>query len=200
MRMRLMKSTASLVLLLFMIGPLEAAEDAFDRLVRAAYFSDTCRQEAAALGIVGATDANALFAAFARQFVKPPRPARPDELADDCQVPPVLLINLLRGHGIDAALAFISMPSVIAAGNIRSSGKIDRVLVYLPTLDRYLDPSATPARQAVLDAITRERAARILVRGPSLATSRDTCASLCMDVVPAERTDLVRVKTETIRR
>jgi hypothetical protein len=198
--MRLKGGIARVGLLLVMTAAAEAVDDPFDRIARAAYFSDECRQEALALGTFGARDADAVFAAFARQLANTQRADHPHVSADDCTAPPVLLVNLLRGHGIDAALAFISMPRTDTAGETGPSGKIDSVLVYLPTLDRYLDPSAAPAKQAVLDAIMRESATRMLVRGPSLATSRDTCPSLCMEVVPATRSGLVRVKTEAIRR
>jgi len=177
-----------------------------DRLARAAYFSDACRQEAAALGIMATADADALFAAFARRFAAAALPAdRPDVLypnvlGNDCQAPAVVLINLLRGNGIDAALAFSLLPRANAGGEIEPLGKIDRVLVYVPALDRTFDPSAPPAKQAVLDSIMREQRARMLVHGPSLVAGPGACADLCMQVVPRSSADSVRVKTETIRR
>src|SRR5438128_2386972 len=146
-RMRLKTAAAAaLGLWLSMTAPGHGSSDMLDRLARAAYFSDACRQEAAALGIMATADADALFAAFARRLAAAPRADRPDVLdpdvlGKDCQAPPVLLINLLRGNGIDAALAFSLMPRANASGEIEPLGKIDRVLVYVRALDRTFDPS-----------------------------------------------------------
>jgi len=199
MRRKILAAT-TLPLWLTMTVLSQAAMNTVDRLIHAAYFSDACRSEAAALGIVATADADSLFAAFARQVAAPPGAGRPDVLGDECKAPPVLLINLLRGNGIDAALAFISMLRTNAAGEIEPSGKIDRVIVYVPAVNRYLDPSAPPAKQAVLDAIIREQAARTLLHGPSLAAGRDACSNTCMEVISGGGADAVRVKTETIRR
>jgi hypothetical protein len=199
-------TTVALGLLLSATAPGHGSSDMLDRLARAAYFSDACRQEAAALGIVPTADADALFAAFARRLpaaalpADPPDVLNPNVLGNDCQAPAVVLINLLRGNGIDAALAFGLMPRANADGEIEPLGKIDRVLVYVPALDRYLDPSAPPARQAVLDSILRERTERTILYGPSLVAGHGACADLCMQVVPPNRADTVRVKTQTIRR
>jgi hypothetical protein len=199
-------AAAALGLLLSATAPGHGSSDMLDRLARAAYFSDACRQEAAALGIMATADADALFAAFARRLAAaalragPPDVRDPDVLGNDCQAPAVVLINLLRGNGIDAALAFSLMPRANAGGEIEPLGKIDRVLVYVPALARYFDPSAPPAKQAVLDAIIREQSARMLLHGPSLVAGPGACADLCMQVVPRSSADTVRVKTQTIRR
>ncbi len=145
MRRKILAAT-TLPLWLTMTVLSQAAMNTVDRLIHAAYFSDACRSEAAALGIVATADADSLFAAFARQVAAPPGAGRPDVLGDECKAPPVLLINLLRGNGIDAALAFISMLRTNAAGEIEPSGKIDRVIVYVPAVNRYLDPSARQDR------------------------------------------------------
>jgi hypothetical protein len=197
-------TTAALGLLLSASAPGHGSSDMLDRLARAAYFSDACRQETAALGIMPTADADALFAAFARRLAAgradPPDALYPNVLGNDCQEPAAVLINLLRGNGIDAALAFSLMPRANAGGEIEPLGKIDRVLVYVPALDRHFDPSAPPAKQAVLDSIIREQSARMLLHGPSLVAGPGACADLCMQVVPRGSADTVRVKTQTIRR
>jgi hypothetical protein len=199
--MRLKASiTAALGVWLFTIVPGQGSSDGFKRIAEAAYFSQACRERAATLGIAASTDADALFAAFARQLAAPHRADAPDALDDDCKVPAVLLINLLRGNGLDAALVFVSMPRADGAGRRESSGKSNRVLVYVRARDRYFDPSAPPAKQAVLDAILRENTERTILYGPSLVVGPGACADLCMQVVPRSTAHTVRVKTETIRR
>jgi hypothetical protein len=103
---------------------------------------------------------------------------------DDCSEPAVLLINLLRGNGMAPA------------------EPIDRILVYVPVLDRYFDPALPLEEQSLVDLLVRERAERKHILGPSLAGSaRDACPSSCLHVYTAEANAMlrVRVKTETIR-
>ena len=185
---------------LLTIVPGQASSDAYKWIVEAAYFSQACRERAAMLGIAERADPDALFAALARQIASPHRADAPDAPDDACKVPAVLLINLLRNNGIDAALVFVSMPDANPAERRLPSSKIDRVLVYVQALNRYFDPSAPPGKQAVLDAILRESTQRTILYGPSLVTDRGACADLCMEMVPRSRADTVRVKTETIRR
>jgi hypothetical protein len=54
-----------LALCLATTAPGRAATVVDMQLIRAAFFSDACRQEAEALGIARTSDANALLAAFA---------------------------------------------------------------------------------------------------------------------------------------
>jgi hypothetical protein len=74
------------------------------QVIRAAFFSDACRQQAEALGIARTSDANALLAAFARLRPRPASSPPADAQRDDCKVPAVALINLLRLNRIDAEL------------------------------------------------------------------------------------------------
>jgi hypothetical protein len=179
---------------------METGWDSMKRLIRSAYFSDACRQEAKALGIAGTSDANALFAAFATLG----RPIasgadHPDAERDDCRAPVVLLINLLRLNGIDAELVFASMSRASAADGAPPD-KIDRVLVYVPERDRYFDPAAPLGKQAVLDQIIVEKATRSHLVGPSLAgDAHDACRDTCMRVYRPRSGSSVRVKTEMIR-
>jgi hypothetical protein len=200
MRLTSLAETASLLCLTTTVLGQAASSpgSTMNRLIQAAYFSDACRSEAAALDIPATVDADALFAAFARQIAAP-RSGRPDAPDNDCKAPLVLLINLLRSNGIDAALAFISMRRTDAAGKIEPAGKIDRVIVYAPALDRYFDPSLGPAKQNVIDAIVRENAARMLIYGPSLAGGRHARPDTRMEVISARRADAVRVETERLR-
>lgn len=166
------------------------------QLVRAAFFSDACRQEAEALGIERTSDANALVAAFAGWRPANSRAAEGQQ-RDDCTVPAVALIHLLRLNGIDAELVSATM-----ANESVPADPIDRVLVYLPALDRYFDPALPLEEQSLVDLLVRERPERKHILGPSLAGSgRDACPSTCMHVYTAagNATPPVRVKTETIR-
>jgi hypothetical protein len=169
------------------------------QLIRAAFFSDACRQQAEALGIARTSDANALLAAFAR--LPRPRANAPaaDAQRDDCSVPVVLLISLLRNNGIDAELVSAAM---IENGAPVPADPIDRVLVYVPALDRYFDPALPLEEQSLVDLLVRERAERRHILGPSLpGSARDACPSTCMQIYTAAANAMpsVRVKTEAIR-
>lgn len=168
------------------------------QLVRAAFFSDACRQQAEALGITRTSDANELVAAFARLKRRPANSrAAGGQQRDDCTVPAVELINLLLLNGIDAELVSATM-----ANESVPADPIDRVLVYVPALDRYFDPALPLEEQSLVDLLVRERAERKHILGPALAGSaRDACPSTCMHVYTAagNATPPVRVKTETIR-
>jgi len=166
------------------------------QLIRAAFFSDACRQQAEAVGIARTPDANALVAAFARLKRRPASsPAANGH--DDCTVPAVELINLLRLNGIDTELVSATMAKEAAPAD-----QAERVLVYVPGLDRYFDPALPLEEQSLVDLLVRERAERKHILGPSLAGSgSDACPSTCMHVYTAagNATPPVRVKTETIR-
>jgi hypothetical protein len=188
-----LKIFALLTLCLAMTAPGLAATIVDIQLIRAAFFSDTCRQQAEALGITRTSDANALLAAFAGLRRQPANSPAVEGKRDDCSVPAVLLINLLRGNGIDAELVSATMAP---------ADPIDRVLVYVPALDRYFDPALPLEEQSLVDLLVRERAERKHILGPSLAGSaRDACPSTCLHVYTAAANAMprVRVKTETIR-
>ena len=187
-----------LALCLAMTAPGLTATVVDMQLIGAAFFSDACRQQAEALGIARTPDANALVAAFAGLKRRPANSrAAERQQRDDCTVPAVELINLLRLNGIDAELVSATM-----ANESVPADPIDRVLVYLPALDRYFDPALPLEEQSLVDLLVRERAERKHILGPSLAGSgRDACPSTCMHVYTAagNATPPVRVKTETIR-
>lgn len=188
-----LKIFAVLALCLAMTAPGLAATIVDTQLIRAAFFSDACRQQAEALGITRTSDAKALLAAFAGLRRQPANSPAAEGKRDDCSVPAVLLINLLRGNGIDAELVSATMAP---------AEPIDRVLVYVPVLDRYFDPALPLEEQSLVDLLVRERAERKHILGPSLAGgARDACPGTCLHVYTAEANAMprVRVKTETIR-
>jgi hypothetical protein len=182
--------------------PHAAVGDSWDNLVRASYFSEACRQDAEAIGITRMPDANALFAAFAafERRVIGLGEDQPDARLDDCKGPAVLLINLLRLNGLDAELVFALLAPANAASDGAASDKTGRILVYVPALDRYVDPAASLGKQAVLDQIIRERATRAHLQGPSLAGgARDACHDTCLRVFSPRADSAVRVTTEVYR-
>jgi hypothetical protein len=188
---------AALALCLAMTAPGQTATVVDMQLIRATFFSDACRQQAEALGIARTSDANALLAAFAGLQRRPASSPTAGAQRDDCSVPAVAVINLLRLNGIDAELV-----SATTAKEAAPADQVERVLVYVPTLARYFDPALPLEEQGLVDLLVRERAERKHVLGPALgADARDPCPSTCMHVYTAagNATPPVRVKTETIR-
>jgi hypothetical protein len=171
------------------------------RLIQSAYFSGACRQEAEALGIAPTSDANELltaFATFARHVAS--STGRVDMENSDCRVPVVLLINLLRLNRVDAELAFVSMSRASAADSA-SLSNIDRILAFVPSLNRYVDPAMPMGKQAVLDQIIVEKATRTHLLSPSLAgAAHGVCPNTCMHVHSPGSQSSVRVRTEVIHR
>jgi len=184
-------------------GAMSADGEAMKRLVQSAYFSGVCRQATDALGIAPASEASALLAAFAA--IRGQRAIGfdvewSDVQHDDRAAPVVLLINLLRRNGLDAELVFASMAPNGAAADGVPADKIDRVLVYVPAVDRYVDPAAPAGKQAVLDAIIREGARRMHLLGPSLVShAGGACVDTCVHVYSPGASSSVRVKTEVVR-
>ena len=183
-----------------------AGRDATARLTQSAYFSDACRQEAQALGVASTSDANELltaFAAVARQRRRRRRPGRHEKCRPGLQ--------RLQGAGgaVDQSAAAQWRRcracihfDVARFGEIdgASLGKIDRIVVFVPGLDRYVDPAMPMDKQAVLDRIIVERATRAHLLGPPLAgAAHGGCPDTCMLVLPPRSQSAVRVKTETIR-
>jgi hypothetical protein len=116
-----LKVFAVLALCLAMTAQGLAATTVDMQLIRAAFFSDACRQQAEALGITRTSDASALVAAFAGLKRQPANSrAAVGQQRDDCTVPAVALINLLRLNGIDAELVSATMAKE-AGQPIRSS-------------------------------------------------------------------------------
>jgi len=169
-------------------------------LMQAAYYSDGCRQRAEALSIAPtnaqAATAQALVTAFLDQHAAAPSAGGPDATHDPCELPQVLLINLLRSHGFDADLVVVSTtPAGVPPSMIYT------LQVFVAALDRYVDPMAPPAGQAVFDRAVRERTHRIHIAGPAVNSSApDVCADGCMLAYrPTNGVESVRVRTERIR-
>lgn len=196
---RVARLTVWLALALAFAAPAQANE-AFDTLTRSAFFSDPCRQEAAALGIPPGLDADALFAAFTRR----PKASSVEPQTSACASPETLLINLFRSNGIEAELALVGHPTSSSPTPAR------RMLVYVPSLDRYVD--ATGAKPSIPDRAAIARVDRVHFAGPTLdPKARDRCVSVCMrsytvggtSTMPVasgvlDPASAVRGKTETI--
>jgi hypothetical protein len=175
---------AALALCLAMTAPGWTATIVDMQLIRAAFFSDVCRQQAEALGIARTSDANALLAVFAGLQRRSASSLTADAQRDDCKVPAVALINLLRLNGSDAELVSATMAKEAAPAD-----QVERVLVYPPALQRYFDPALRLEEQGLVDLLLRERAERKHVLGPALgASARDPCPSTCMHVYTGQAT------------
>ena len=145
-----------------LIGDSRAASDAewnkFKGLLSATYFSQPCRQEAEMLDIAHTTDARFLVAAFAQSMAAGAPDARERRAGSfdgrsgnpSCGLPVIALTNLLRLNGIAAELVVVQMAS--SESFTAFPDGVDAVLVYVPVLDRYVDPTATDLRaNATLD-------------------------------------------------
>lgn len=200
-------------------GPLgqgHAASDAewhkFEGLVSAAYFSESCQHEAGLLGIARTSDARYLVAAFAQSEVASTPDARaerragwPDGLSGgaSCAVPAVALTNLLRQNGIAAELVLVWTQQEGPATIPALPDKVDGVLVYVPVLDRYVDPAATDMREnKTFDRGIRETAVRVhlIAPAPDAVPALDRCRDICIsEYWPRRDPYRVPVKTEAIR-
>jgi hypothetical protein len=117
-------------------------------------------------------------------------------------LPAVSLINLLRLNGITAELVLVSMQRENSASPPAFSDKIGSVLVYVPTLDRYVDPVATKVSDSSsLDRIVKASAVRAHLNGPApnADPAFDVCDHVCMNVyLPRHDPYVARVATEAI--
>jgi len=204
MRLRAFAAAAIAFWLLTPVDARAGAADAnadpslYDRLARSAFFSDACRQRAAEITLSDPTDLDAALSAVAA-FRGRQAPAASDARDDACEMPAILLVNLLRWHRVDAELVLVS-PSGQQIDD--DAAAPNRIYVYVPKYDRYLDPETLTGKQAALDQSFREQMRRVHLQGPSIAgVSRHTCANVCMLVLgPLGPTPPRRVTTETIRR
>ena len=173
--------------------------DGIKSLIHAAYVSDSCREQAEALGITGTSDANAVFAAFAA-FARPVDGERdtPDAQRDHCRAAAVLLTNVMRRNGVNAELVFASISSASPVDG--SLGKIDSVLVFVPDLGQYFDPSMPVSKQTVRNQIIQETARRVHVVGPPLAgDAQGACRETCIREYSPSSHMRAGIKTELIR-
>ena len=83
------------------------------------------------------------------------------------------------------------------------SDRVDGVVVYVPVLARYVDPTATNSRDdATFDQLIKGTAARTHLIGPApyADPAADPCGNICMSEFPPRHDPYsVSVKTEAIR-
>ena len=119
---------------------------------RAVFFMEPAKlEDLQAAGIQPVPDAEALFKEFTLHFgavTTSESRTDPRSLASilqtrggDCKSLTFLLLNLLRWAGIDAELVLESEKHQLNLTDMFSFGQIDHVLVYVPSLDRYFDPT-----------------------------------------------------------
>lgn len=186
-----------------------------NRLISSTFFSDTCGQKAASLGILPTTDAQFLVEAFAQRFASDPPDVRAEARVWSgreriagayCEVPAVALINLLRLNGVAAELVQVWLRPASSSEPARSN-MLGALAVYVPSLDRYIDPAAADGHNnTAFDRFVRAQAGRVHIIGPAPNADQaiERCASTCIvqygqaPVSDPVLTDPVRVRTETI--
>jgi len=181
-----------------------AGDDRYKRLVNGAFFSQTCRQRAAEIGFSDTTNVDAALEAVAAFGRRPKRPGVPEAMLDDaCEIPAILLINLLRLNGVDADLVEATRRPRPDSDD-KTPSSIQGMYVYVPKYDRYLDPEISIGKQGALDSILHEEMVRSHLQGPTIGDdSGNTCSELCLTVRGASGPPPMaarRVKTERIRR
>jgi hypothetical protein len=187
---------AALSLWPVMLAAAQPATGPHHQMLQAAYFSDECRREAEALGVVETSNAGTLVAAFShlRQHLAAQSGDWPRLEQNECRHPVVLLINLLRRNGIDGELVFVGPTTPDD-----ESGGIERVLVYVPALRRYVDAASSGGGPGDIERLIPAGAARIHIQGPSAAgDARAGCRNTCMQVYGSRDLPASRVKTEAV--
>jgi hypothetical protein len=187
------------------------------RLISLSFFSDACREKAVSLRILSATDAQFLVEAFAQSIGADPLDVRAERRAGsahtrmedaDCEVPAVALVNLLRLNSVAAELVLLSTRP---AGRSHPAGfdMFPSLAVYVPSLNRYVDPAARDGDgrgATAFDRAVRARAQRVHLIGPAphADPATDRCGSTCMvvygraDVFDPVLIDPVRVNPQRI--
>jgi hypothetical protein len=115
------------------------------------------------------------------------------------------LLNLLRWAGLDAELVLESERHQLNLTDVFSFAALDHVLVYVPSLDRYFDPTLPAGwQQAQLDQLMRSKN-RIHVAGPADGKMYPppVCANYCL-LAGSGRPNgdplhAIRLRTESIR-
>jgi hypothetical protein len=199
MRLRALAATAIVPWLLMPLDARAGAPDLYKSLVNGAFFSEACRQRAAGIGLSETTNVDVVLSAIAA-FGRRLKPGVPEVMLDDaCEVPAILLVNLLRSNGVDAEIVLVARrPRDPSDGS--SEKLVQRIYVYIPKYDRYLDPEISIGKQRAVDAILREEMVRSHFQGPSIGDdSGNTCADVCLMVLGASPMAARRAKTERIR-
>jgi hypothetical protein len=124
----------------------------------------------------------------------------------DCKALTFLLLNLLRWAGVDAELVLVSIKKhELNLTDVFSYTDIDHMLVYVPSLDRYFDPTLPAGgAQQWINRMMRSKN-RIHVAGPADGKMYPppACADYCLLAGSGRPIDdpfhAIRVRTETIR-
>jgi hypothetical protein len=183
---------------------------------RAVYFMDPAKlEDLQAAGIQPVPDAEALFKEFTFHFGTvtasesrtDPRPLASilQTKGGDCKSLTFLFLNLLRWAGVDAELVLDSERHHLNLTDVFSFADLDHILVYVPSLDRYFDPTLPAGWQQQQRDRTMRSKNRIHVAAPPDGRMRPppACADYC--ILPgggrpnADPIHAVRVRTETIR-
>jgi hypothetical protein len=181
--------------------------------LRAAYFMDSQNlNDLRVTGIQPADDPEILFKQLADQFgtvTTSEFRTEPRKLASilqtkggDCKSLTFLFVNLLRWSGLDAELVLTSERHRSRLTDVFSFADIDHVLVYVPSLDRYFDPTLPAGwQQQQLNRTIRTRnRIHVAARPGGNMVPANACADYCiLTVAGGSNSDPVRVKTETIR-
>jgi hypothetical protein len=202
MRLRALATATIVPWLLMPVDARAGAPDFYKWLVNGAFFSEACRQRAAAIGLSETTNVDVVLSAVAAFGRRLKRPGVLEVVLDDaCEVPAILLVNLLRSNGVDAEVILVAgRPRDPSDGS--SEKLVEHIYVYVPKYDRYLDPEISIGKQRAVDAILREEMVRSHFQGPSIGNdSGNTCSNVCLMVLGASPplTAERRVKTERIR-
>lgn len=185
----------------------------FAQQLRAAYFMDAQDLDDLRItGITPADDPELLFKQLAGRFgtvTTSESRFEPRKLASilqtgggDCKSLTFLLINLLRRSGIDAELVLTSEQHQPRLTDVFSFVDVDHVLVYVPSLDRYFDPTLPAGwQQQQIDRTIRTRnRIHVAARPGGDRVPPHACADYCiLTATGGIHIDPVRVKTEAIR-
>ena len=183
----------------------------FAQQLRAAFFMDSqSLNDLRVTGMQPADDPEILFKRFTDEFgvarisefrMEPRKPASiVHTKGGDCKSLTFLLVNLLRWSGIDAELVLTSVRHQPRLTDVFSLRDLDHVLVYVPSLDRYFDPTVPAGwQQQQLNRAIRD-SSRIHVAAETGGTMlpANACADYCI-FDRGSKSDPIRVKTETIR-
>jgi hypothetical protein len=170
------------------------------QLLRSAFFMDSDNlSDLETAGIQLTDDPEVLFKRFAGQF----GPAITSEFrfeprtvasisqtgGGDCKSLTFLLLNLLRWSGTEAELVLTSVKqSYFRLTDIFSLAEVDHVLVYVPSLDRYFDPTLGPGegRQQQLNLTIRDRTRiHVAARPGRDFLPANACADYCILTEPS---------------
>jgi hypothetical protein len=167
-------------------------------------------RETESLGIGRATDAWDLFRAFAQRFpatATVEEKVSPDNLRKlrgwDREASAVVLFRLFKWNGIEAELVLLFGKHGGAQPEPMASGPLDHVLIYVPALDQYFDPTLPSERQRSSELVLQDEKPRLhfaTTRRHTGGNSSECATGFCLSYFNGRRdVHSVRVKTEAIR-